>query len=143
MRPARSGWPYLAAYAMYRSAEMQQAQHHPDSDRTLNRAAEMARALGAVPLLRQVEMLAARNRVNLGDTEETPTSRIRKLSLTKREQEVLALVMQGASNRQISRALHITEKTASVHVSNINSKLGVSSRGQAAALGRRLGLLTE
>ena len=138
-----AGWPYLAAYATYRRAEVQQTEHHPDSDRTLNRAAEMARALGAVPLLKQVEMLAARNRVNLGNTDETPTSRIRKLALTKREQEVLALVMQGASNRQISRALHITEKTASVHVSNINSKLGVSSRGQAAALGRRLGLLTE
>jgi DNA-binding NarL/FixJ family response regulator len=57
-------------------------------------------------------------------------------SLTARELEVLRLVVIGRSNRDIA----ISAKTASVHVSNIMSKLGVASRAEAAALAYRLGL---
>ena len=46
----------------------------------------------------------------------------------------------GRSNRQIAEELYISPKTASVHVSNILSKLGVSSRGEAAAVAHRLGV---
>jgi DNA-binding NarL/FixJ family response regulator len=53
---------------------------------------------------------------------------------------VLALVAAGPSNRQIGQALFISPKTASVHVSNILAKLGVSSRLEAAAVAHRLGL---
>jgi DNA-binding NarL/FixJ family response regulator len=59
------------------------------------------------------------------------------LGLTAREQEVLALVADGATNRLIARALFITEKTASVHVSNILRKLGVANRTQAARVARQ------
>ena len=52
--------------------------------------------------------------------------------LTEREREVLALVGQGASNKEIASALFITERTARTHVSNILGKLGLSSRTQAA-----------
>jgi DNA-binding NarL/FixJ family response regulator len=45
----------------------------------------------------------------------------------------------GLSNRQIGERLFISTKTASVHVSNILAKLGVDSRGEAAALAHRLG----
>jgi DNA-binding NarL/FixJ family response regulator len=50
---------------------------------------------------------------------------------------VLALVAEGATNRQIGAALFMAEKTASVHVSRILSKLGVRSRTQAAAVAHR------
>jgi DNA-binding NarL/FixJ family response regulator len=50
---------------------------------------------------------------------------------------VLAELVEGRSNRQIAAKLFITEKTASVHVSNILAKLGVRSRAEAAALSRR------
>ena len=60
--------------------------------------------------------------------------------LTARERQVLALVAEGATNRQIGAALFMAEKTASVHVSRILSKLGVSSRTQAAAVAHRLHL---
>jgi DNA-binding NarL/FixJ family response regulator len=53
---------------------------------------------------------------------------------------VLALVAAGRTNRQIGQELFITEKTASVHVSRILTKLGVASRGEAAAVAHRLRL---
>ncbi len=54
--------------------------------------------------------------------------------LTKRELEVLEFVRQGLSNRQIARALWISESTVKVHVHHILEKLGVQSRTQAAAV---------
>ena len=62
--------------------------------------------------------------------------------LTPREIEVLQLVAAGNSNGEIGSALFISTKTASVHVSNILAKLGVSGRGEAAALAYRLGLVS-
>jgi DNA-binding CsgD family transcriptional regulator len=53
---------------------------------------------------------------------------------------VLALVAEGRTNRQIGQELFITPKTASIHVSRILAKLGVVSRGEAAAVAHRLGL---
>ena len=64
-----------------------------------------------------------------------------RLGLTAREFEVLLLVAAGRSNREIASELFISAKTASVHVSNILSKLGVVSRGEAAATAHRLRLL--
>jgi DNA-binding NarL/FixJ family response regulator len=57
--------------------------------------------------------------------------------LTPRERQVLALVAQGATNRQIGAELFMAEKTASVHVSRILGKLGVQTRTQAAAVALR------
>jgi DNA-binding NarL/FixJ family response regulator len=52
--------------------------------------------------------------------------------LTEREREVLVLLGQGSSNREIAVTLFITERTARTHVSNILGKLGLASRTQAA-----------
>jgi DNA-binding NarL/FixJ family response regulator len=60
--------------------------------------------------------------------------------LTPREAEVLALIAEGRTNRQIGAELFITGKTASVHVSRILMKLGVANRAEAAAAAHRLGL---
>ena len=62
---------------------------------------------------------------------------------TAREAEVLGLLAEGRSNGEIGRALFISTKTASVHVSNILAKLGAASRGEAVALARRPGLLDD
>ncbi|WP_328808109.1 helix-turn-helix transcriptional regulator [Nonomuraea antri] len=61
--------------------------------------------------------------------------------LTARETEVLRLVAEGLTNREIAERLFIAQKTVSVHVSNILGKLQVSTRTQAAAEGRRRGLV--
>ncbi len=60
-------------------------------------------------------------------------------ALSAREREVLALVVAGRSNPQIAEALYISRKTAEHHVSNILTKLGASTRAEAAALAGRLG----
>jgi DNA-binding CsgD family transcriptional regulator len=57
--------------------------------------------------------------------------------LTRREREVLDLVAAGATNRQIASRLFISEKTASVHVSRILTKLGAANRQEAGAIARR------
>ncbi|MFN8515995.1 MAG: AAA family ATPase [Thermomicrobiales bacterium] len=68
---------------------------------------------------------------------ESPTQRTRGNDkahpLTPREREVIALIAQGRSNREIATELIISEKTAQIHVGNILGKLGFSSRAQAAA----------
>lgn len=62
-------------------------------------------------------------------------------TLTERETDVLRLLAQGQSNKEIARSLHIGEKTVKTHVSNILSKLGVPSRTQAALHAVRIGLV--
>jgi DNA-binding NarL/FixJ family response regulator len=61
--------------------------------------------------------------------------------LTGRELAVLRLLAAGRSNAQIGAELYISPSTASVHVSSILRKLGVTSRVQAAAVAERAGLL--
>jgi DNA-binding NarL/FixJ family response regulator len=62
----------------------------------------------------------------IGEPEAPPPGE--ELGLTPREREVLGLVADGRSNRQIAEELFISAKTASVHVSNILAKLGVANR---------------
>jgi DNA-binding CsgD family transcriptional regulator len=59
---------------------------------------------------------------------------IREPGLTQREQEVLSLIRDGLSNREIARTLWISESTVKVHVHNVLGKLGARSRTEAAAL---------
>ena len=63
--------------------------------------------------------------------------------LTGRELAVLRLLAAGRTNPEIGAELYISPKTASVHVSSILRKLGVSGRAQAAALAERAGLLPD
>ncbi|MEU8893907.1 response regulator transcription factor [Streptomyces sp. NPDC048442] len=64
----------------------------------------------------------------------------RNTSLTDREREVLALIADGRSNREIARALVLSEKTVKTHVSNILMKLDLADRTQAALWAVRNGL---
>jgi DNA-binding CsgD family transcriptional regulator len=104
-------------------------------------AHEVAVRLGAEPLRRAVEALARRGRLDVrlaGAARSTDPDTV----LTRREAEVLALLAQGRTNRQIGATLYISEKTASVHVSNILAKFGAASRAEAVAVAAARGLLT-
>ena len=98
-------------------------------------------ALGAAPLRDAVASLARRAKVTGIDDAATGGGRVALSPLTPREQEVLALLAEGYTNRQLGTALFISEKTASVHVSNILGKLDASSRGEAVAIARRRNLV--
>ena len=60
-------------------------------------------------------------------------------TLTGREREVLALIADGRSNREIARLLRLSEKTVKAHVSSVLAKLGVQDRTQAAVYAVRHG----
>ncbi len=109
--------------------------------RPLALARSAAERMGAGPLRDDTELLARRARLSLDETSaDNHPDPPEGLGLTPRERDVLRLVAAGQSNRRIAEELFISPKTASVHVSNILAKLGVSSRGEAAALAHRLRL---
>ncbi len=146
------GRPYPAAVARWRAAEA----HVLAGDRgaaaqTASAALRAADELGSRWLVVEVQALAERGRLDLApgrradgaaapvgvDSEPDP------FGLTARERQVLALLAEGATNRQIGASLFMAEKTASVHVSRILAKLGVQGRTQAAAVAHRLHLTSH
>jgi DNA-binding NarL/FixJ family response regulator len=127
-------------------------------------ALALSRRLGAAWLVDELTALARRGRLRLEPTAGAlttpsaaavpaadvaasalgaaadPADPAAELGLTPRERDVLALVAQGRTNREIGERLYMAEKTASVHVSRILAKLDVRSRTEAAAVAHRLGL---
>jgi DNA-binding CsgD family transcriptional regulator/tetratricopeptide (TPR) repeat protein len=138
--------PPLAALARWREAEAWvQAEDRAAAGEAAAAALAVAQALEAGWLLGEVSALAGRARLDLGTAAAdqpaaAPAVAEDPFGLTARERQVLALVAEGATNRQIGAALFMAEKTASVHVSRILAKLGVRSRTQAAAVAHRLHL---
>jgi len=123
--------PYEKAYAMLRQAEALLITRGPRhlADQLLQDAADITGHLGAEGLAREIRVL---RQISKGSNRETHAH-----GLTRRELEILELLERGCSNKQIGQTLFISEKTASVHVSNILRKLGVSSRLEAATFGHR------
>jgi DNA-binding NarL/FixJ family response regulator len=111
----------------------------------LRRALDVARELDARPLREELEALARRARIDLDAAAggSPVVAALTQLELTAREIDVLALIADGKTNRQIATELFISNKTASAHVSHILSKLSVQNRTAAAATARRLGLGRE
>jgi DNA-binding CsgD family transcriptional regulator/tetratricopeptide (TPR) repeat protein len=140
--------PFDEAYAGYRHTEALLAGggSRTQAEAALRAAHQTTTTLRAEPLRREIELLAQRGRLHLEEPEnraaapEAPPPPAVSLGLTRREIEVLALVAEGRTNRQIGQELFITPKTASIHVSRILAKLGVAGRGEAAAVAHRLGL---
>jgi DNA-binding CsgD family transcriptional regulator/tetratricopeptide (TPR) repeat protein len=133
-----SGHVYAVARCQWRLAEALLSVGDREQATGAARAAHQAAVrLGAEPLRVVLEALARRGRLDLG--VGLPAERT-LAGLTPRELEVLRLLVEGRSNRQIAETLFISGKTAGVHVTNLMAKLGVHSRLEAAATARRLGL---
>jgi DNA-binding CsgD family transcriptional regulator len=100
-----------------------------------------ATELGARPLVAELEALARRARVRLDAAGPRRVGAVaERTGLSPRELEVLTLIADGRTNREIGAALFISEKTVSVHVSSILAKLGASNRAHAATIAHRLGV---
>ena len=137
------GDPYEAAYVRWRRAEALLAEggDRGEAERLVGEAHSVAEKLGAAPLREELLALARRARFDIGAKQAA--SEVDRLDLTPRELEVLGLLSLGRTNRDIAGELFISEKTASVHVSRILSKLGARNRAEAAAIAHRLGLQPE
>lgn len=105
------------------------AGRRPEAAAALRSAVAGAESLGAHLLAQLGREFATQAGLPLAG----PARRPNNAELTDRERQVLALVADGLTNRQIGDQLFISAKTASVHVSAIMRKLGVSSRTEAAA----------
>ncbi|MFC6079759.1 helix-turn-helix transcriptional regulator [Sphaerisporangium aureirubrum] len=138
--------PHPEARSLFQAAVM--AARHGDRDGAADRlraAYPLAVSLGARPLLEEIETLGRRVGATVAPPAQAcpaPEPAAPAAELTPREREVLRLVALGRSNREIAAELFISAKTVSVHVSNILAKLGVATRGEAAAAAHRLSLLT-
>ena len=67
--------------------------------------------------------------------------KLRELGLTRRELEILELIANGMSNREIAEKLFVSENTVKTHSSRVFDKLGAKRRTQAVQLGKELGLI--
>ena len=109
--------------------------------RLLGEVVESAERLGASGILEATLDLMTRSRLRIPADKPGLVSTSGAPELTPREQEVLRLVAAGRSNASIAGLLFISNKTVSVHVSHILDKLGVASRGEAAATAWARGLI--
>ncbi|HET6380944.1 MAG TPA: helix-turn-helix transcriptional regulator [candidate division Zixibacteria bacterium] len=144
--------PYEAAYCRFRQAEalLLSRGARGKAQAAAADAYRIAGEMGAIPLQRELEGLAARSRLDLeplptaapAAPEASPTAAM-PFGLTPRERDVLERVTRGRTNREIAAELFISEKTASVHVSNIKSKLGATGRAEIAAIAVRLALVPD
>lgn len=142
-----------AAYSRFRQAEalLLSRGSRAAAQAAAAEAHQTATALGAAPLQREIERLALRSRLDVASrpvltepaSRAAPVGRAMPFRLTRREQDVLERLTLGHTNREIATDLFISEKTASVHVSNIKSKLGANGRAEIAAIAVRLGLVPE
>jgi DNA-binding CsgD family transcriptional regulator len=140
--------PYQAAYARWREAEalLSSGGDRADVEALIREAHAVAEELGARPLRGELEMLARRARIELahsGPSGPAPNAAVERLELTPREIDVLGLLAGGLTNREIGAELFISDKTASVHVSRILTKLSVPNRAAAAGAAHHLGLAAD
>jgi non-specific serine/threonine protein kinase len=106
-------------------------------DRAFAAAWAVGRAMPLADAVREATALLA----TASGTARVGDAPIRSHALTSRELEVLRLLPQGLTNREIGESLFITERTAATHVQNIFAKLGVGSRAEAGAFAVEQGLL--
>jgi DNA-binding CsgD family transcriptional regulator len=138
--------PYPLAYALLGLGEAEVAAgDRAAATETVREARDIAQGLGAEPLLERANSLARRARLGIETREPGPGEEpdAAPFDLTDRELEVLRLLAVGLSNREIGETLYMSPKTASVHVSRIFTKLGVSGRVEAAAIAHRHGLTED
>jgi DNA-binding CsgD family transcriptional regulator len=93
-------------------------------------------------LTRKKEVVIVKEvRVTLSEPFVINESRIRDLGITKRELEILELIAQGMSNREIAEKLFVSENTVKTHSSRLLDKLSAKRRTQAVQIAKDMGLI--
>jgi DNA-binding CsgD family transcriptional regulator len=137
-----AGLRWEAAQARYRfaAALLAQRRNRGEAGTLLREGLRIATDLGAEPLRADIEALALQAHISVADPHAEGRSREGAFTvngLTMREQEVLGHVVAGRTYAEIATELFISEKTVSVHVSNLLRKTGTANRIELAALARR------
>jgi len=127
------GCPYYAALTLYDS----------ESEEHLREAITRFGALGAEAAARRTRSRMKELGHRAVPTGARPSTREHPWGLTRRENEVLLLICEGLSNDEIATKLVLSPRTVDHHVSAVLGKLGVGSRGAAAAEARRLRLASS
>ncbi len=140
-------WPWDAAYAAFRAGEslLVGGGSRDEAAGFLHRAWELATELRAEPVRREVRALAATARVRLDDPPAATPAVVEPPALpglTPREREVLEHVVAGRTYGEIARALFVSEKTVSSHISNLLRKTGTANRVELARLARHAATTT-
>ena len=135
------------AYARVRLAETLLAEggQRSEAAEALNQAVDLFSAAPRSPIRALAEQVARRARLHLArrhDDAAEPGSHDR-FGLTEREADVLRLLAEARTNREIGEALYISPKTVSVHVTSLVRKLGVRRRADAARLAKKAALDEE
>jgi DNA-binding CsgD family transcriptional regulator len=133
--------PWDEAYARWRAAEayLRDRDTRDRGTAALRQAHRLAVDLQAVPLLDETEALARSARVPLTAPRDQLSVVTAAVSgLTQREREILTHVTAGRTYREIAKALVVSEKTVSAHISNMLRKTGAANRIELAQLARRL-----
>jgi DNA-binding CsgD family transcriptional regulator len=131
--------PYREAYTRLREGETAiRAGRRDQAERALTACLSLAGPLAAAPLIQRAREASKRGRlVCRPDAPGRSGATRARFDLTERESQVLALLSNGESNRQIARSLFISDRTVAVHVSHILDKLGVRNRTEAAMVRAR------
>jgi ATP/maltotriose-dependent transcriptional regulator MalT len=79
--------------------------------------------------------------VRVGGPFVLDAERVKEVGLTPREHEILGLIAEGLSSREIGERLFVSENTVKTHSSRLFEKLGVNRRVQAVQRGKELGLI--
>jgi DNA-binding NarL/FixJ family response regulator len=135
------------AYARVRLAEalLSEGGDRSAAAESLNRAVDLLAGAPRSPIRALAEQAARRARLRLAqrDHEASKPDRQDHFGLTEREADVLSLLAEARTNREIGETLFISPKTVSVHVSNLMRKLGVTRRAEASRLAKKAVLEQE
>ena len=139
---AEGDWEGAAETWAYWERPYEQALALADGDVPARLAAlQILDDMGAVPLATRIRRELRRDGVRNIPLGPRPSTRERVANLTARQAEVLDLMAQGMTNVEIADRLFISSRTAEHHVAAVLSKLNASSRDEAVAIARKLGVL--
>jgi DNA-binding NarL/FixJ family response regulator len=134
----RAAQPYRQAYAEWRHADALLTVGDRHGARSTLRDAHLrSERVGARLVHSDVVALARRARLDITQVVSGQDRPANPHNLTPREQQILGMLVEGRTNRQIAKTLFVSHRTVGTHVSNLLAKLDAGTRSEAAAIAHR------